>query len=179
MPPSDPTHFSTQNIEWQARLQGVALASFKARLGAFLIDLSLIVLLLLLPALASFAGSAWFGTAARGPLELSFGTESMIDIAVALAYFSLATYWGHGASLGKRLMGIRVVSVVHAHLSLWHCFERTLGYGASALELGFGFLQFFIHPNRQTVHDRIAETIVVVSKPGAGKADAARFVYRR
>jgi uncharacterized RDD family membrane protein YckC len=36
-----------------------------------------------------------------------------------------------------------------------------LGYGASTLELGFGFIQYFIHPNRQTVHDRIAETIVI------------------
>ncbi len=61
-------------------------------------------------------------------------------------------------------MRIRVVSIVHHDLSLWHCVERALGYGASALELGFGFLQYFIHPNRRTVHDRIAETIVVREK---------------
>ena len=58
-------------------------------------------------------------------------------------------------------MGIRVVSLTHHRLSLWHSIERALGYGASALELGFGFVQFFIEPNRRTVHDRIAETIVV------------------
>jgi len=45
-------------------------------------------------------------------------------------------------------------------MSLWHSVERALGYAASTLELGFGFLQYFIHPNRRTVHDRIAETIV-------------------
>ena len=176
---NDTSHFSTQNIEWQARLQGAVLASFKARLGAFCIDVMVVVVLLLLPALASFAGSALLGTAARQPLELSLGTESLIDIAVALAYFSLATYWGHGATLGKRLMGIQVVSIVHVHLSLWHCFERTLGYGASALELGFGFVQFFIHPNRQTVHDRIAETIVVVKKPKARPTQDSQFLERR
>ncbi len=38
---------------------------------------------------------------------------------------------------------------------------QALGYGASALEGGFGFIQFFLHHNRQCVHDRIAETIVV------------------
>jgi hypothetical protein len=38
---------------------------------------------------------------------------------------------------------------------------RSLGYGASALEGGFGFIQYITHPNAQTVHDRIAETIVV------------------
>jgi len=53
------------------------------------------------------------------------------------------------------------VSLTHAHLSFWHSLERSLGYGASALEGGFGFLQYFIHPNCQTIHDRIAETIVI------------------
>ena len=50
-------------------------------------------------------------------------------------------------------------------LSLWHSIERALGYAASALEFGFGFMQYFVHPNRRTVHDRIAETIVVDDRP--------------
>jgi hypothetical protein len=39
--------------------------------------------------------------------------------------------------------------------------ERGLGYGASALEGGFGFFQYFLNPNHQCAHDRLAETIVV------------------
>ena len=58
-------------------------------------------------------------------------------------------------------MKIRVISLVHERLTLWHSIERSLGYGASILEGGFGFMLYFIHPNRQTVHDRIAETIVI------------------
>jgi uncharacterized RDD family membrane protein YckC len=61
-------------------------------------------------------------------------------------------------------MKIRVVSITHEQLSLWHSIERSLGYAASALEFGFGFIQYFIHPNRRTVHDRIAETIVISEK---------------
>jgi len=38
-----------------------------------------------------------------------------------------------------------------------------------ALEGGFGFLQYFIHPNRRTVHDRIAETIVVTVRQSGKK----------
>jgi hypothetical protein len=49
-------------------------------------------------------------------------------------------------------------------MTLWHSIERALGYGAAALEFGFGFAQFFIHPYRRTVQDRIAETIVVKEK---------------
>jgi uncharacterized RDD family membrane protein YckC len=60
---------------------------------------------------------------------------------------------------------------VHRRMTLWHSFERALGYGASALELGFGFFQYFIHPNRRTVHDRIAETIVVRDSALARRAE--------
>lgn len=83
----------------------------------------------------------------------------------ALIYFVLfiaaSNYIGNGATIGKKIMKIRAVSLVHHRLSLWHSVERALGYGASALEGFFGFFQYFIHPTRRTVHDRIAETIVV------------------
>ena len=77
-------------------------------------------------------------------------------------YFGLAAYFGNGRTPGKALLRIRIISLTHARLSLWHAFERGLGYGASLLEFGFGFAQYFIHPNKRTVHDRIAETIVVL-----------------
>lgn len=74
------------------------------------------------------------------------------------------TYFGNGKTLGKKLLKIRVVSLTHSKITLFQAIERALGYGASFLELGFGFMQFFINPNRRTVHDRIAETIVVDEK---------------
>lgn len=46
--------------------------------------------------------------------------------------------------------------------SRWQPFNRApLGYGVPALEGGFGFLQYYIHPNVKTVHDRIPGTIVI------------------
>lgn len=155
------TTFRTQNIEWQARLQGVALASFRSRALAFLIDTAIVGLLL-------FAPSLWSNTIALKSdesFELSLEYGSLVSVAVAVLYFALATFFGKGATPGKRIVGIRVVSLVHSHLSLWHSVERALGYAASSIEAGFGFLQYFTHPNRQTVHDRIAETIVIVSRP--------------
>jgi uncharacterized RDD family membrane protein YckC len=76
-------------------------------------------------------------------------------------YYALACYLGNGQSPGKWVAKTRVVSLTHKRMGRWQSLERALGYGASALEGGFGFLQYFIHRNRQTVHDRIAETIVV------------------
>jgi uncharacterized RDD family membrane protein YckC len=157
--------FRTQNVPWQARLQGAPLASFRARLAAFLIDALLVALVLLVP--------VWFGRldVDAANATLSFEFAGLLNAAVAVLYFGLTTYFGNGATLGKRLLGIRVVSLNHERISLWHSIERALGYAASSLEAGFGFLQYFTHPNRQTVHDRIAETIVVVTprpaKPSA------------
>jgi uncharacterized RDD family membrane protein YckC len=93
-------------------------------------------------------------------LQLSF-FENWYSVAWLVAYFGLANWIGNGATPGKRLFRIRAVSLAHERMDLWHSIERALGYGASTLEFGFGFLQFFIHPNRRTVHDRIGETIVV------------------
>lgn len=152
--------FRTQNIEWQAKLQGVELASFRARALAFVLDGAIVVLVLALPSVLALMQQP-----RTGPMSISFQLGGLVGIAIAVLYFGLATFLGKGCTIGKRLLGIRVVSLVHDHMSLWHCIERALGYAASSLEAGFGFAQYFTHPNRQTVHDRIAETIVIVSAP--------------
>jgi len=98
--------------------------------------------------------------------------KSLTGLAVVVAYFGIATWLGNGRTLGKRLARIRVVSLTHERLGLWQSVERALGYGASALEAGFGFLQVFLNTNRRAVHDRIAETIVVTER--GPRATAAR-----
>jgi len=147
-------------------LSGVKLASFGSRAAALLIDF-LLASLLFVAVIAALISAAKYIPAVRSwdaahdvHIELNF-FHNWYSVAYLAIFFGLSLYWGHGRTLGKRLMKLRVVSLHHEHLSLWNCIERALGYGASALELGFGFLQYFIHPNRQTVHDRIAETIVV------------------
>jgi uncharacterized RDD family membrane protein YckC len=86
------------------------------------------------------------------------------DVLVPVLYFGILLWRGKGRTPGKRLMRIRVVSIVHRHLSFWHSVERALGYGAAALEGGFGFIQFFIHPYRRCAQDRLAETMVVTER---------------
>lgn len=86
------------------------------------------------------------------------------DIVVPILYFGVFLWKGNGRTPGKRLMKIRVVSLVHTHITFWHAVERALGYGAAALEGGFGFIQFFIHPYRRCAQDRLAETIVVTER---------------
>jgi uncharacterized RDD family membrane protein YckC len=76
-------------------------------------------------------------------------------------YFAVSFYFFKGQSIGKYLLRIKVISLYHEHLGLWHCIERSLGYFASALEFGFGYIQAFWNPNRMTLHDKIGETIVI------------------
>jgi uncharacterized RDD family membrane protein YckC len=147
-------------------LDGLPLASFRRRAWAILIDF-LIVAILKSPFgfLKHHHGSdeAVEGTFGWFLLEAVHKVE---DLAESVLYFAVALKLGRGWTPGKYLMGIRVVSLTHKELGWWQSTERALGYGASLLEGGFGFLQYYINRNRQCVHDRIAETIVVyVRKP--------------
>ena len=76
-------------------------------------------------------------------------------------YFAVSFYFWKGQTIGKYFLRIRVLSLYHEHIGLWHCIERSLGYFASALEFGFGYIQAFWNPNRMSLHDKIGETIVV------------------
>lgn len=83
---------------------------------------------------------------------------------VPIIYFALTTFITNGQSIGKKIVGIKIVSIYHHRIGLWHCIERSLGYVASTLELMIGFYQVFWNPNRMTLHDRIAETIVIKTR---------------
>jgi uncharacterized RDD family membrane protein YckC len=161
--------YDAHETERAKELDGVELASFASRAIAFFIDF-LIAGALFLGVLAA-AGALLnrftsFGKSHENiHIELNF-FHNWYSVLYLVIFFGLSVYWGNGRTLGKRVMGIRVVSLVHSRMSLWHSIERALGYGASALEFGFGFAQYFIHPNRRTVHDRIAETIVIRDKRG-------------
>jgi uncharacterized RDD family membrane protein YckC len=156
--------YDPADVHRKHSLKGLPLASFGKRAVAFIIDIGIVVMFLSLFDLPDTLQSMY----KTGDFKINIDPFHGWELLSFLGYFGLWTYFGHGQTLGKKLLRIRVVSVTHEHLSLWHSIERSLGYGASILEGGFGFLQYFIHPNRQTVHDRIAETIVIkVDRPAA------------
>jgi uncharacterized RDD family membrane protein YckC len=150
-------YFDSVDTNRRQSLNGLPLASFGRRAAAFAIDFGIVALFLGLFALPETLRSM----ATTNDFKMDINPFHGWELLSLPLYFGLWTYFGHGQTLGKKLMKIRVISLVHEHLTLWHSIERSLGYGASILEGGFGFIQYFIHPNRQTVHDRIAETIVV------------------
>jgi len=153
-----------------AELEGVPLASFTSRAIAFLIDFAIAALIFVAAGVAgavAFIKLGWLHDGVH--IEFNpFEHERWQSVLYFVIFVAASNYLGNGATIGKRIMKIRAVSLVHHRLSLWHSIERALGYGASALEAFFGFFQYFIEPNHRTVHDRIAMTIVVkdTRRPG-------------
>lgn len=140
-------------------LAGLPLASFWSRAAAYLLDM-VVVLIAWFPVTFLILRLVHRGeTNPRIDLKWDFHEPS--NIVFALLYFGLTLYFGNGRTPGKRLLRIRVVSLVHDRITFWQAMERALGYGASILEGGFGFFQYFTNSNRCCVHDRIAETIVI------------------
>jgi uncharacterized RDD family membrane protein YckC len=161
-------YFDPHETHRLRELEGVKLASFKRRAAAMAIDMSFLTSLVILLVLSAvLLREAWVWVNGGPPNDnLSVPVNQyikmpLVQIAVLLGYFGLSTFFTNGKTLGKFAMRIRVLSTVHEKMNLWHSLERGLGYLASSLEFGFGFMQYFINPNHRCVHDRIAETIVV------------------
>ena len=153
-----------------AELEGVPLASFQARAAAFAVDFAISSI--------SFAAFSMAGAIAliklgwiHDNLHIEFDPfhhEQWQSVVYFVLFIAASNYIGNGATIGKKVMKIRAVSLVHHRLSLWHSVERAMGYLASSLEAFFGFFQYFIHPTHRTVHDRIAETIVISERKPRG-----------
>jgi hypothetical protein len=148
-------------------LNGLPLASFRRRAIAISIDFAVVVTLKsplwIILLLRHGHDAHWTGEPNLDTMAglLHAAWEKLEDLVESVVYFALAMKVSNGMTVGKWLMKIRVVSLTHPTMGWWQSIERALGYGASLLEGGFGFFQYYINRNRQTVHDRIAETIVV------------------
>lgn len=148
------------------------LATVKRRLLAFLIDWTALILIYFLIILVF----ALFGMSLTKinvvsmfevDLDIANAPKALVTIMkvvfglLPVIYFTVSFYFFNGRTFGKFICRLRVISLYHNHIGLWHCIERSLGYFASGLEFGFGFIQAFWNPNRMSLHDKIGETVVV------------------
>lgn len=79
----------------------------------------------------------------------------------ALLYFSLLPVAWPGQTVGKRLLGLRVVELTGKPLTLMTCFKRYGGYAAGMATGFMGFIQIFWDSNCQTIEDKTAHTVVI------------------
>jgi hypothetical protein len=76
-------------------------------------------------------------------------------------YFTAFLALWKGQTPGKRLLGLRVVRLNGEPMTLWTGFERFGGYAAGLVTGLLGFAQVYWDRNRQMIHDKIVETVVV------------------
>jgi len=111
------------------------------------------------------------------PLRRALGYDpadpSMVDvleIATDLLYMILLTWWS-GQTLGKYIVGIRVISArqPRGNLTLGQVLLReVIGKLLSSLALSLGYLWAAWHPRKQTWHDLMARTYVVRTRRQSG-----------
>ncbi|MGB8858613.1 MAG: RDD family protein [Ilumatobacteraceae bacterium] len=141
---------------------GYHLASFGRRIGGLIID----QLVITVPVFVAFYV---FGHSPRAAVSEGRAIWFTVAItALGLVYETIGV-WRWGRTLGKLLMGTRVVSIVDGGpLGLTRAFQRSLvptSLGAIpqvGIVLGIGiYVWAFFDPLRQGIHDKAAGSIVV------------------
>ena len=137
-----------------------SIAGLKLRAAAFIIDLTVVGLITYITIEAGFS---FMNEEDINPGEL----ERVFIPIYALLFFLASTYfiflhYYAGRTLGKMVLGIRVISADGTELGLWESFMRWVGYYISAVLLFAGFIWSVFDPDSQAWHDKIAGTYVVV-----------------
>lgn len=129
-------------------------AGFWRRFGAGLIDGILVGMVsgMLGAILGGFSEDLYSPTPERSGLQLIIG----------IAYYVYFHGSASGQTVGKKLLGIRVVGAHDgAPIGYGSAALRYVGSILSAIPCGLGYLWMLWDDNKQTWHDKIASTIVV------------------
>lgn len=145
-------------------------APFSLRCGAILIDYIILITIIALSTLIS----RLLGGGAR-----TAGTSSEtvgILMAVGAAVLNLGVLPGlTGLTIGKWATGLRVIRSNGRDMGMGRAFLRHfVGYPVSLLTFGIGFLIAALNSRGRSLHDLIADTIVVREGGGAVRAPVRR-----
>lgn len=86
-------------------------------------------------------------------------------VSISFSYFVLIWTFTAGQSVGKLLIGIRIVPLNGSRISLWRAIIRYFAFLLSALILFIGLLWVLVSDERQGWHDKIARTCVIYDWP--------------
>lgn len=138
-----------------------ACGGFFVRLAAYLIDMLLVGAVLLTVKIPMFFVRLQHPDSfLTSPLLFQFSLLDIVLYLAASAYFVILTYQT-GATVGKRLMNLRVVSVDGAPLTLLNILYReTIGRYLSSL-LFVGYILIGLNRDKRGLHDLICDTKVI------------------
>lgn len=144
-------------------------AGFVTRLIAFLVDLLIVTAVgATLTVVAQFIGRS-FG---MPPWMLRWlaGFTALASFLFMIGYASLLTVMG-GQTIGKRIMGVRVVRLDGAQVELWPAARRLIGC-ILAIPFFWGYLIVLVDNRRQAFQDKLAGTVVIYYRVPEGELGA-------
>ncbi|MGL4523234.1 MAG: RDD family protein [Bacilli bacterium] len=104
------------------------------------------------------------GVDSWGILSIPPSLEVTATIVGFVIYQTIFTWSPWNASLGKKLMGIKVVSTIRPNITYFNAFVRSTGMLFSAITLFIGFAMMLFTKQSQTLHDLMGKTIVIQEK---------------
>ena len=124
---------------------------------------SLLMGLVTLLVLASLSITGWmaFPHTAQGLLVLTIGIILIVMI-LKSAYYTLLPS-NNGQTIGQAVLGIKLVDTQGNPPSLRQAARRRSARFLSFITLGFGYFWMLFDPNKQTLHDKLAGTYVVIA----------------
>jgi uncharacterized RDD family membrane protein YckC len=144
----------------QEEILDLDLAGFASRATAFLIDLVILfgITTVTLAAGLYFADSN-LETGSAGFINLVM-TVYLVLLFLSSTYFVFLQGFG-GRTIGKMVLGIRIIREDGESIGLREAFIRWVGYIVSTIFLFIGFIWALFDPKGQTWHDKFAGTYVV------------------
>ncbi|MGE4133453.1 MAG: RDD family protein [Bdellovibrionales bacterium] len=150
----------------------LALARPLDRLAAAIIDV--FVLLVPIYILISAPLKRWlmasFILGAEPEFLATILAMTLVAVLLLIGYQTVSHYY-YGATLGKRIYDLRVVSMFSGEkLGFWDQILRSTVWVAEIFLLGLPWLSIFSNPKRRPLHDRVADTVVVTRSPTGVRA---------
>lgn len=143
-------------------------AGFVSRGIAFITDLAIMsIAVLIVIALANSVTGFFtlYGLLSPGSTGSAIvaGAISLLSVGFVITY--PVGFWVlFGQTPGKYIMGLRIVSVDGAPLTVRQAIRRYIGYWISAIPLFLGYLWVLVDDRRQGWHDKFARTYVLYER---------------
>lgn len=136
-------------------------AGFWKRLFAYIIDYIIFNMLMVMIAILGFANAINFNETDPIALVTSLSTFYLVYYLGWWLYFSLQESSTAQATIGKRLLGIKVTDMTGQQLSFMHAAGRQLSGVVTVFTLTIGYLVAAFTGRKQALHDMIAGCVVV------------------
>ena len=141
-----------------------AYAGFWYRALALIIDsvLSVVLTLAIVMPLAFVMGAAMSRSYSLPEIEAAGGLlGNVFGVAIGWLYFTISESSSWQATLGKRMLGLRVTDETGNRIGFGRANGRYFSKFLSAITLGIGYLMVAFTDKKQGLHDKMAGTLVL------------------